>query len=573
MNAKFYTDVSTGEDILEFSQKGVSLLRNSLSNRGSAFTEEEREKYGLLGLLPAAVGTIDIQVMRAYKEYQQIGSDLGKHVFLRALQDRNEVLFFALMERHITEMMPIIYTPTIGLACQQFSRIYRQPRGLFITYEQRNQIDAILEDAPYQEIAVIVVTDGERILGLGDLGVGGMGIPVGKLSLYTLCGGLHPATTLPIFLDVGTNNAELLADPLYLGARHQRIDGEEYDAFIEKFISAVMRKWPRVLLQWEDFGRQHARTLLERYRNRLCSFNDDIQGTAAVTLSGLLAATRSEGKKLKDQRIVIFGAGTAGIGIAEFLLKEMMDEGLTEQEALEHFFLVDKDGLLHLHTEDVQYFQKKYLLTEERLKAWEAVPGRKFSLEQVVEVVKPTVLIGTSAQGGAFTKSIVTKMSNAVERPIIFPLSNPTSQREADPADLIVWSEGRAIVATGNPFSWIEYQGRSIPISQCNNSYIFPGIGLGVVASKPQCISDQMFAAAAVALSECSPIMQDPYAPLFPPLEDIWSVSQKIAIAVGKEAQVSGGAEVLSLEELERRIHAKMWKPHYPVLRYSHHSV
>jgi malate dehydrogenase (oxaloacetate-decarboxylating) len=367
---------------------------------------------------------------------------------------------------------------------------------------------------------------------------------------------------------VGTDTEEYLNDPLYLGTNHPRIRGKEYDVFIDKFIKAVMKKWPKVLLQWEDFARHNARTILNRYRNTLCSFNDDIQGTAAVALAALLSATKASGTSVKDQRVVIFGAGTAGIGIAEMLLKTICLEGVSEEEALKNFYLVDKDGLIHYATPDVQDFQEKFALSKERLEPWKGKEGRAITLEEVVEAVKPHVLIGTSAQTGAFTKNIVRKMAAGVERPIIFPLSNPTSKSEAMPADLIEWSEGRAIVATGSPSSTVEYHGRAIPIAQCNNSYIFPGVGLGVVASGASRVFDEMFTAAATALSNCSPMLSNPYAPLFPPLEIIREVSKQIAMAVGLQAQHLGVAEKISPEELERRITQKMWLPSYPKLVY-----
>lgn len=567
MAVRFYKDDESGADILECTEKGIALLKNSLTNRGSSFTREEREEYGLLGILPAEVGTIETQLIRAYSEFQQITSTLGKHVFLRALQDRNEVLFYRLLQEHITEMMPIMYTPTVGQACQQFSRIYRQPRGLFISYDDREKIDQILENAPLQNIEVIVVTDGERILGLGDQGVGGMGIPVGKLSIYTLCGGIHPSTTLPIFLDVGTNNQEKLSDPLYLGARHERIQGKAYDDFIEAFINAVKKRWPSVLLQWEDFARHNARSLLERYRNRICSFNDDIQGTAAVALAGLFAACKAVGEKITDQRIALLGAGTAGVGIAEMLLKTMVMEGLSEEKALENFYLVDKEGLLHEDSEDIQDFQRKFALSRARLEALKKSPVDKIYLEETVELARPTVLIGTSAQRGAFTETIVRKMAETVERPIIFPLSNPISRCEANPADLVLWTGGKAIIATGSPATTLKHEGKDIVVSQCNNSYIFPGFGLGVIASKAKFITDEMFAAAAECLSQASPILADPSASLFPPLEEIKETCRQIALAVGLQAQISGAAEKISPEELQHRISKKMWTPAYPQLK------
>ena len=562
------TDKATGEPVILVPQSGLELLETAIFNKGIAFPEDERIEFGLHGLLPAHVGSIEEQLARRYGGFQARRTELQQHIYLRALQDRNEVLFYRLIHDHITEMMPLIYTPVVGEACQHFSRIYRKSRGLFLSYEHRDELDAILANRPYREVDVIVVTDGERILGLGDLGVGGMGIPVGKLSLYTLCGGIHPARTLPILLDVGTDNKEALADPLYLGWRHDRLRGQAYDDFIEAFVQAVTRAFPDVLLQWEDFAKLNARRLLDRYRDRLCTFNDDIQGTAAVAVAAIIAALNITGTRLADQRIVIVGAGSAGIGISDQIVAALMAEGLSERDALARLWLVDRHGLLHSgRTDTREPSQRHYAQPLERLEGWARDASGNFALTEVVEQVKPTVLIGTTGQPGMFTEEVVRAMARHVERPAIFPLSNPTSRSEAIPADLISWTDGRALVATGSPFPAVSHGGRTFRIAQCNNTYIFPGVGLGVIAARARRVSDAMFLAAARALGEVSPARTDHNAALFPPLEEISQVSRRIALAVGAEAQRQGLAEPTTPEELERRVDAARWEPRYPRLR------
>ncbi len=477
------------------------------------------------------------------------------------------MLFYRLIHDHIAEMMSLIYTPVVGEACQHFSRIYRKSRGLFLSYEHRDELDAILANRPFREVDVIVATDGERILGLGDLGVGGMGIPVGKLSLYTLCGGIHPARTLPILLDVGTDNQEALADPLYLGWRHERVRGQAYDDFIEAFVQAVIRAFPNVLLQWEDFAKSNARRLLDRYRDRLCTFNDDIQGTAAVAVAAILSASNVTGTELPGQRIVIVGAGSAGIGISDQIVAAMMSDGLSERDALARLWLVDRYGLLHSATPGLQPMQMHYAQPLERMQGWARNASGNLALEQVVEQVKPTVLIGTTGQPGMFTEQVVRAMARHVERPAIFPLSNPTSRSEATPADLIAWTDGRALVATGSPFPEVSHGGRTFRIAQCNNVYIFPGVGLGVIATRARRVSDAMFLAAARALGDASPARTDRNAALFPPLEEITQISRRIALATAAQAQREGLAEPTTPEELERRVDAARWDLCYPRLR------
>lgn len=564
---KTIRDEQTGATVIELSVSGQSLLDNSLLNKGSGFTEAERRDLGLLGLLPPHISTMEEQVARNYANFCRQGSDLEKYIFLVSLQDRNETLFYALLQEHIAEMVPIIYTPTVGLACQRFSHIYRRPRGLYIAWPRRQYMDQILANVPYHEVAVIVVTDGERVLGLGDLGIGGMNISVGKLSLYTLCAGIHPATTLPIFLDVGTDNEDLLNDPLYLGWRHVRVRGQAYDEFIEAFISALQRRFPRALLQWEDFARQNARPLLERYRDRLCTFNDDIQGTGAVTLAGLLAAAKVNGERLSEQRIVMFGAGSAATGIAEQIVAAMQSEGLSEQEARLRLWLIDIGGLVHNGRTDLEAINRPYAQPHERVAEWQKANPDHITLAEVVRHIRPTVLIGTSAQPGAFTQEIVQEMARHVIRPIIFPLSNPTSCCEALPADLLKWTAGRALIATGSPFPDVMAGRQRRKIGQCNNAYIFPGLGLGVIASGAQRVSQEMFVAAAYALSEQSPALRDPLASLFPPLENIRAISQQVAFHVACETRPNGLALQITEAEIEAVIAARMWQPRYVTYR------
>ena len=557
----------TTEEVVETALSGQMLLEHPLLNKGSAFPEEEREAFNLLGLLPPHVTRVEDQLERTYENYQRKDSDLERYIYLASLHDRNETLFFRLVSEHIGEMTPIVYTPTVGLACQYYSHIYRRPRGVFVAYPYRDRIEDLLRNAPLSGARVIVVTDGERILGLGDLGTGGMEIPVGKLALYTLCAGIHPATTLPIVLDVGTNNQELLHDPLYIGWHHPRIRGQDYDAFIETFVQAVKRVFPRALLQWEDFAKGNARRLLDHYRDQLCTFNDDIQGTGAVTVAGVLSALHVLGEPLSQQRIVILGAGSSAIGIAEQLVEVMVSEGTAPGEARASFWLLDSQGLVQTGRTDLEAEKQPFAQPHERIAQWQlAQPGR-ITFEDVVAHVHSTILIGTSAQPGAFTEAIVRDMAQHVERPIIFPLSNPSSKSEAHPQDLIDWTEGRALVATGSPFPPVTYNGRTIPIGQCNNMFIFPGIGLGIIASQARFVKAAMFVGAARALSDCSPARKDPNASLYPKIEDVREVARRVAMAVGKAAQQAGVTEQTSEEELERHITATMWMPQYPRLK------
>lgn len=544
---------------------GQLLLDNPLLNKGSAFSQDERRDFGLSGLLPLHSSTVEEQLARTYENYRCKETDLERYVFLTALQDRNETLFYRLLLEHVSEMMPIIYTPTVGEGCRQYSHVFRRPRGLYISYPNRDEIPLLLDNAPSEAIEVIVVTDGERILGLGDLGVGGMGIPIGKLSLYSVCAGIHPAATLPIMLDVGTDNRELLDDPLYLGWRHARVRGQEYDDFIEAFVKAVMEKFPRVLLQWEDFSKHNAARLLERYRDRLCTFNDDIQGTGAVTVAGLLAAMKLLDSKLGEQRIVILGAGSSAVGICDQIIAAMLQEGYSEHDGKQKLWLVDSKGLVHTGRTDLEDSKRRYAQPTERMGS--SGPD-SFSFFDVVRSVKPTILIGTSGQGGAFTEDIVREMAKHVERPVIFPLSNPTSKCEATPSELLQWTDGRALIATGSPFPPVSYEGRLIRVGQCNNVFIFPGVGLGVIASGAERVTDAMFSAAARVLSEFSPALNDPDGPLFPPLEAVREISYRVAIAVGTEAMRSGLTRFKSVDSLEHSVTNSMWIPRYVPLKH-----
>ncbi len=550
-------------ETMEIALTGHPLLEEPLLNKGSAFPEEERRELGLLGLLPYHLSTVEEQLARTYENYRRQETDLGKYIYLTSLQDRNEMLFYRLVGTHITEMMPIIYTPTVGLGCQVYSHVFRRPRGLYVSYPYRNELDAILANTYLPNVEVIVVTDGERILGLGDQGVGGMGIPVGKLSLYTLCAGIHPRTTLPIVLDVGTNNKGLLDDPLYLGWRHERIRGQEYDDFIEAFVQAVMRKFPKVLLQWEDFSKTNAPRLLDRYRDRLCTFNDDIQGTGAVTLAGLLAATKMQGQRLRDQKIVILGAGASASGISDQAVTAMMSEGASHEEARSAIWQIDSHGLVHDGRTDLETFKQRYAHPIGKLADWKLDQPGQYAFADVVRNVKPTILIGTSAQAGAFKEEVVREMAKHVARPIIFPLSNPTSKSEANPVDLFNWTEGRVLAATGSPFPDVQYEGRSVRIGQCNNAFIFPGVGLGIVSSGARRVTNEMFVAAAHVLSDFAPSLQDPNEALYPKLPKVREVSRQVALAVAREAIRAGLADPIPEDELEARIEAKMWIPHY----------
>lgn len=542
--------------------RGPARLFDALTTKGTAFTEDERRRFGLLGLLPTTVKTLEQQAEHCWHEFSTRRDDLDKHIYLRALQDRNETLFYRVLLDHIPEALPIVYTPTVGEACQRFSEIYRRPRGLFVSYAEGDCLDEVLNNRPQREVDVIVVTDGQRILGLGDQGIGGMGIPIGKLSLYTLIGGIDPARTLPIVLDVGTDNSELLDDPRYLGWRHRRIDDDDYYAFIDKFVAAVRKQLPDVLLQWEDFATAHALPILARYRAELLTFNDDIQGTAAVTVGALHGAAKVAGRPLSQQQVVMLGAGSAGIGVLDMIRRQMVNEGLSEEAASERIWVVDVDGLLTDDRTDLSAAQRGFAQPAGRVAGW-GVSGRA-RLADVVHHVDVGVLVGLSTAAGAFTEAIVRELAGKTDRPIIFPLSNPTSRAEAHPAELDQWTDGRALIATGSPFAPLHRGGVERPVAQCNNVYIFPAMGLAVTAAQASRVTDEMMRVAAETLGEASPALADPDQPLLPAWSDVPEVAVHIAHAVAVQAVADGVAPMRSGAEISDRIAEVRWRPEYP---------
>lgn len=556
---------TTKTDKIALPLRGQQLLENPLLNKGTAFTNAERDAFGLHGLLPDHVETLDQQVTRAIECVRAAATNLDRHLYLRNLQDTNETLYYALICAHLTEILPLIYTPTVGAACQQFSHQYNRARGLFLTLSQKDKLDQIFANPRFDNVECIVVTDGERILGLGDQGAGGMGIPIGKLSIYAGCGGIHPANSLPITLDVGTNNQERLDDPMYIGARHARVRGKEYDDFVEAFVKAVTKRWPDIMLQWEDFGKTNANRLLEKYRDSVCSFNDDIQGTAVVAIATLLAAISVTGVALKDQYVVLQGGGQAGCGIAALMAETMIKEGLSREEAYKRFYVIDINGLLKEDTPDLEDFQKVFRRNSAELAGWKLDnPGGNITLLDTIRNVPATVLIGVSAQSGAFTEQIVREMASKVERPIICPLSNPTEKVEARPEDIINWTDGRAVIGTGSPFAPIEYKGKSYNIAQINNSYVFPGMGLGAIAVKSKRVTDGMFIAVAKELAAMSPELKEAGAGLLPPIANMRDISYKLAIALARQARDEGLTDKLTDAQIEQMVKDKMWAPTYP---------
>lgn len=536
---------------------GFGLLNSSLLNKGTAFTEQERDEFFLHGLLPPQIGTLDGQVERRIKAFRALGSNLEKYVFMRDLQDHSETIFYALVSRYIEEMLPIVYTPTVGEGCQRFSEHYHTPRGLYLSYPNKDRIAQILSHPRYDNIRCIVVSDGERILGLGDQGAGGMGIPIGKLALYTALAGVHPMWCLPVLLDVGTDNQERLDNPLYIGWHNRRVRGTEYDEFVDEFVKAVRRRWPHVLLQWEDFAGHNAGRLLDRYRNNVCSFNDDIQGTAAVSTATILASAAITGIPLRDQRIAIFGFGSAGTGIATLLAKAMQDQGLSEAEARARFFPIDVGGLVMEDTPNLREDQKAFAQTRAAVAGWTLANPNFITLEDVVRNAKPTVLMGVSGQPGVFNESIVREMATHVARPAIFPLSNPTSRAEATPHDLLHWTNGRAVIGTGSPWGTIEFNGAPYRVAQTNNSYIFPGLALGILLSRAKQVSDGMIMASAKALASMT--ASDA---LLPEMSRIREVSMTIARAVAMQAEAEGLARVKG-DAFEESLKRDVWEPVY----------
>jgi malate dehydrogenase (oxaloacetate-decarboxylating) len=542
---------------------GFDLLLNPRLNKGTAFTEEERDAFALHGLLPPHIGTLEDQRERRKLALDHRDTAFGKYNQMRDLQDTNETLFYSLITQHIEELLPIVYTPAVGEGCQRFSEIWRKPRGLFISFPDQARIRQILSDARYDDVRCIVVSDGERILGLGDQGAGGMGIPIGKMALYTALAGIPPEQCLPVLLDAGTDNQTLLQDPIYIGWQHPRVRGQEYDDFVESFVSAVERRWPHILLQWEDFAGANAARLLERYRDRLCTFNDDIQGTAAVTTATLLAAVNATGVPLKDQTIALFGSGSAGIGIANLILAEMQQEGLTEAQARRRIYAFNRYGLLVEGGRDMRPSQLPLARKRADVEGWKLSGGEDISLLDVVRNAKITALVGTSAQPGAFTEEIVREMASHTSRPIVFPLSNPTSCAEATPTDLLQWTGGRAIIGAGSPFAPVEFGGKLIPINQTNNSYIFPGLALGILVSRATRVTDAMIMSAAKALASLSPARQDKTARLLPPIADSRSVGLVVAEAVANQAIADGVAAIADAATLNAQLRAYVWEPVY----------
>jgi len=562
MRTNGQSQLVTGENVRQVSLSGFDLINSPRLNKGTAFSDQERDAFDLHGLLPPHVGTLDEQIERRMQALAEQPTPFNKYSFLHDLQDTNETLFYALLVRNIEQMLPLVYTPTVGEGCQRFSEIWKKPRGLFLSYPNKDRIDQILSHPRYDEVKCIVVSDGERILGLGDQGAGGMGIPIGKMALYTALGGIHPEHCLPVLLDVGTNNEDRLKSPIYIGWRHERIRGEEYDAFVDVFVNSVKKRWPHVLLQWEDFAGSNAARFLARYRNQLCTFNDDIQGTAAIATATLISAINVTGVPLEQQKIVVVGFGSAGLGITSLLAQFMQDKGLTEEEARKRFYAIDRYGLVIEHGKDVRPEQLPYARKEQEVQGWKQGNG-EITLLDVVREAKPSVLIGVSGQMGAFNEQAVREMAKHTARPVIFPLSNPTSRSEATPQDLLNWTEGRALIGTGSPFEPVDFGGKKIHIAQTNNSYIFPGLALGIIASKAKYVTDTMVKAAAQELVRHLPTQNDKEASLLPPLSEAREIGRFIAQAVGRQALEDGQAQVADEDDFNRELKANIWEPAY----------
>ncbi len=562
LDFKVSRDDQTGELFIETSICGKFLLTTPQLNKGTAFTHEERKVFELLGKLPDRVETLDEQVKRAYLQFASYTTSIQQNIYLNNLHDKNQVLFYKLLRRHLEEMLPVIYTPIVGTAVKRYSREYRQPRGLYISHPYQNHIDEIMVNRSNPEIDLIVVTDGEGVLGIGDQGIGGMDIPIAKLMVYSLCG-IDPTRTLPIFLDVGTNNQELLDDPMYLGYHRLRIKGEEYDDFIRTFVNSIHHNFPHAFLHWEDFGRGNARRILDQFQDKLCTFNDDIQGTGAVTLAALLAACDITDCALENHRIVVFGAGSAGTGISDQIVDAMVRKGLSLKQAYQCFWLVDRQGLLVEKDPDLTDSQQHFARKKNELKDWDLNDKKYPSLADTIRYIKPTILIGCSAQPGAFSQDIIETMSLHCERPIIFPLSNPDEKCEARPVDILNWSKGKALIATGTAFKPVEYQNRMLQIAQCNNALVFPGIGLGILTVRATRLSKEMIWAAAEALSHLSPSKKDSFLPLLPSLDEAQKVAKYIAIAVAQTAIDSGLAQCNQDKALDKLIEDRFWEPRY----------
>jgi malate dehydrogenase (oxaloacetate-decarboxylating) len=562
MRAVWRDDDGTWRTVL----RGRQVLADSWINKGTAFSDSERRDLGLTGLIPAAHFTLEDQVARVYAQYQSQPDDLARNVTLTALHDRNEVLFYRLLTEHLSEMLPIVYTPTVAQAIVQYSHEYRRPRGIYLSVDHPELIEASLNafDLRPDDVDLIVATDAGAILGIGDWGVGGINIAVGKLAVYTAAGGIDPARTIPVMLDVGTDRQSLLDDPLYIGNRHPRVPPAEYDVFLEEFVRAVGKLFPLALLHWEDLGVANARRLLERYRDERLTFNDDIQGTGAVNLSAVLAATKASGVPLAGHRIVILGMGTAGAGIADQLTAAMVAEGIPKADATRRFWAVDRQGLLTRDMTGLSDTQRRYARDPAEAAAWHRDDG--IGLAEVVARVHPTVLIGTSTRTGAFTGAIVRDMAAHTERPVILPMSNPTALSEAIPADLIRWTDGRALVAAGSPFGAVDYGGIRYEIGQANNALVFPGLGLGVIAARARRVTDGMLLAAAGAVADMVDI-STPGAPLLPRMADLRETSVRVAVAVARAAEAEGMASATLEADLTGQVRRLMWEPRYHPVR------
>lgn len=549
-------------DHIETKLTGNDLLSSSRLNKGCAFTYEEREMLELTGLLPPLIETMEQQSARMYMQYHEHHTNLGKNIYLNMLHDYNQTLFYKLVSEHLEEMLPIIYTPTVGEAVQRFSLEHRKPKGIYISYRDRDNIEQILDNCAPPEVDLSVITDGEAVLGIGDQGIGGINISIAKLMVYTLCGGISPHRYLPIQLDVGTNNPHLLNDPMYLGLRHERITGQAFDDFIDAFVQAITKKFPQIFLHWEDFGRDNARRILTRYQDHLCTFNGDMQGTGVVALASVLAGVTASGMPLNKHRVVIMGAGTAGVGIADQIIGALRRNGLSEKDAYKRIWLIDKSGLLTTQSELLP-FQIPYARAHEELTEWTVNDASYVTLSDVVTNIKPTILIGCSTVTGAFTEEIVKTMAKHTERPIIMPLSNPTTLSEAKPEDLVAWTNAKAIIATGSPFPNVRHNENFYRIAQSNNALAFPGIGLGAISAKATRVSEDMLWAATNALSECSPLRQDKLAALLPKLSEAKMISKKVALAVAEQARKEGLATVAQDANLSQLIQQNMWEPAY----------
>ncbi len=568
MNFSIKVDPSTWQRYISTPVKGTALLMDPFTNKGTAFTARERDELDLHGLLPPAVSTMEEQLRRVYENFLAKPTPIEKFIYLTSLHDRNETLFFRLLHERIDEMLPVVYTPVVGEACQKFSHIYRRNRGLYVGYDQRSNIEKVLSNYHATDPSVIVVTDGERILGLGDQGAGGMGIPIGKLCLYTTCAGVSPYSTLPVTLDVGTDNEERLKDPLYLGLRHRRIRGREYQDFIDRFVTAVKKVYPDVLLQWEDFLKGNAIRQLERFRHTMPTFNDDIQGTAAVVLSGIYGALKVTGQSIRDQRVVFAGAGASAHGIAALFVSALVEDGLPQEEAKRRIWTVDTKGLVTQDRPSLEDFKALYARDPGETATWTCRDRSRITLEETIAGARPTVLIGVSAAPGTFTEGVVRLMARLNERPVVFPLSNPTSKSECTAEEAMRWSDGRAIVATGSPFPPVSLGGRTFRIGQCNNAFIFPGVGLGACVSRTRRVTDGMFLDAAKALAANVTAEDLAEGAVYPQLSRIRDCSHDVACAVIRRAVAEGHADPGFLMNLEESVRRAMWFPEYFPIRY-----